>query len=439
MDPQSLPFSEAELKQATLGPPVIWDILAILLKHGVDDVVVEWREAVPQQLSGSPLMGHVGRNNATYYVRRFLTPLLGVPLATQEIEEVDAQGTLTLYFHENKDKYGNPSDKVYGVTNCHVLCKETNVNYKFRSGAPRKYVRLCGMHRFQRGLDEITQAIKDHGILAEVYTRELAKLQVKGVRNQDDTEELCLLQYNLDRELTSIATLEAFHQEVTQNWSNINLDRTIGYVQHADPIKVDKNTGYTSDWAAFLVDETKVSDQFEGNVVDLGYKFSPSELKAQFYPFDTGPTTFRFPDEGKLRIHGCATKAELENPAEVDNEGQRYLMVGKDGNATDLTVGRYAGLISFFENEAGVESIEVGIYNSGCKSVEVFSDRGDSGALVWHCKNGNAYIVGQIHSGQNKGGSTSNHVTYCTPGWYLLEQIRKQFQSANFFPTSWMG
>jgi hypothetical protein len=134
---------------------------------------------------------------------------------------------------------------------------------------------------------------------------------------------------------------------------------------------------------------------------------------------------------------GCATKEDLTNPTEFDSEGDRCFIVGKDGNTTDLTVGLYAGLVSFTLNDAGIVSIELGIYNSGLKNAEVFSAKGDSGSLVWHTKDRKAYIVGQIHSGGNKGGSTSNHVTYCTPGWYLLAQIKKRFKHANFYPTVW--
>ena len=98
-------------------------------------------------------------------------------------------------------------------------------------------------------------------------------------------------------------------------------------------------------------------------------------------------------------------------------------MVGKDGNTTDLTVGRYAGLVSFTRNEVGIESVELGIYNSG--------------SLVWYMTNGKGRIVGQLHSAQNKGCSTSNHVTHCTPGWYLLDQIKKRFKYADFYRTTW--
>ena len=156
-----------------------------------------------------------------------------------------------------------------------------------------------------------------------------------------------------------------------------------------------------------------------------------------FYPRGGGATTFKFPEERKLRIEGCATKEDLAKPAEFDSEGQRCLIVGKDGNTTNLTVGRYAGLVSFTLNNVGIVSAELGIYNSSFKNAEVFSAKGDSGFLVWHTKDGKAYIVGQLHSGENKGSSTSNHITYCTPGWYLLEQIRKRFKYADFYRTTW--
>ena len=73
---------------------------------------------------------------------------------------------------------------------------------------------------------------------------------------------------------------------------------------------------------------------------------------------------------------------DLAHPIGFDSDGQRYLIVGKVGNTTDLTVGRYAGLVSFTQNEVGIESVELGIYNSGDKTVEVFSAKGDSGSLL---------------------------------------------------------
>ena len=72
----------------------------------------------------------LARSDATHHVRRFLTPLHGVSLAAEDMEREDAQGTLTLWFHENRDKAGNPSTKVFGVTNCHVLRRNPTVDYE---------------------------------------------------------------------------------------------------------------------------------------------------------------------------------------------------------------------------------------------------------------------------------------------------------------------
>ncbi|KAJ6598649.1 hypothetical protein B0H10DRAFT_2167577 [Mycena sp. CBHHK59/15] len=407
------PLGEEE--KGSLGPIVIWvgvipgstssdtahevsqEILALLLKNGVQDAVVEWHEAVPQRLAGPPLMRHVSSNNATHYVRPFLTALLGIPLATEGMEEEDAQGTLTLWFHENKDKDGNPSDKVYGVSNCHVLRKDTTVEYEHSGGAPKDHVRVCGMRRFQRGLDEIRKVIGDHGILADLWAREIVKLEVK---ERKDAENARLKRRNLEDENEAIADLGPC---------------TMKSRNTAITVDVEGGTLYTSDWAAFLAAEAKVKDEFEGSVVDLGSKYSPPELTAMFYPLGGGATTFKFPEERKLRIEGCATKEDLANPADA------ALSSVKDGNTTDLTVGRYAGLVSFTLNEVGIESVELGRL----------------GSLVWHTTNGEAHIVGQLHSASNKGGSTSNHVTYCTPGWYFLDQIRKKFKHADFYRTTW--
>ena len=77
---------------------------------------------------------------------------------------------------------------------------------------------------------------------------------------------------NLVDENEAIRQLEALYEEVTKYWFDIQLCRDIGYVQHAEAIKVDIEGGtrYTLDWAAFLATEAKVKASFEGNVVDLG-------------------------------------------------------------------------------------------------------------------------------------------------------------------------
>ena len=392
-----------EEDKGSLGPVVIWvgvlpgstspdtthdisqQILALLRKNDVEGIVVEWREAVPQRLAGPPLLRHVHNSDATHYVRRFLTALLAIPLTTEDMQEDDSQGTLTLWFLENKDKDGNPSNKVYGLSSCHVLRKNTTVNYLHNRGAAKDHVRICGMRRFLRGLDEITKAIAHHTFWANSHAQDIVRLKEQEEQDPESTNEMEWHRGKLEDENKAIASLECLHGEATQYWSNIKLQRNIGHVEYAPKIEVDEGcTQYTADWGVFLAAEAKVKNAFEGNVVDLGAfrfiflaypssdeinpylgsKFSPLELAEMFYPVAGGATTFV---GRKLKIFGCATKEDLAVPTEFDSEGERCLLVGKDGNATDLTVGRYAGLESFTLNSVGVESKELAIYNSGSK------------------------------------------------------------------------
>ena len=276
-----------EEEKGSLDPAVVWigvwpgttssdtahdvsqSILAILLESGVAGVVVEWREAVPQRLAGPPLLRHVSSEDPTHYVRRFLTPLIGVPLATEGMEDEVAQGTLTLWFHENKDKHGKPTNNVFGVSSSHALRKDTTVEYEHKDGAPRDHVRVCGVRRFQRGLNEITKAISDHGIFANVYAQDIADLEELEDREEEVEEDIRGKRLKLEGEKRAIAALEALYDEFKKDWSDIKLQRNIGYIQYAAKITADNEGGtrYTSDWGAFLAAEAKVKNHFE---VDLG-------------------------------------------------------------------------------------------------------------------------------------------------------------------------
>jgi hypothetical protein len=154
-----------------------------------------------------------------------------------------------------------------------------------------------------------------------------------------------------------------------------------------------------------------------------------------FYPWGGDTTTFAV--GRKLRILGCVTKEDLTKPTDFQSKDRSHFIIGKDGNTTGLTIGCYNGLVSFTNNNVGIVSTELGIYNSGPKNSELFATPGDSGSLVWHVEDGKGYIVGQLHSGENKGSDTSRHVTYCTPGWYLLDQIKKHYEHTEFYCTTW--
>ena len=68
-----------------------------------------------------------------------------MPIATKEREKAGVQGTVSFFFHEGRDKNGKPSARVFAVSNKHILCVDTTMNYQFKgNGAPRQLVRVCG-------------------------------------------------------------------------------------------------------------------------------------------------------------------------------------------------------------------------------------------------------------------------------------------------------
>ena len=134
---------------------------------------------------------------------------------------------------------------------------------------------------------------------------------------------------------------------------------------------------------------------------------------------------FKFPANHQLRINSCLTHKQLANPDRFSSNSKPCLII-KDGNTTDLTVRQYAGLEAYTCNELGIESTELAIYNYN-KQSGPFSTKGDSGSLIF---DGMGHMVGILHSGMVKGQSC--HVTYATPTWWAIEQLRLQYPYADF-------
>ncbi|EIW74718.1 hypothetical protein CONPUDRAFT_170052 [Coniophora puteana RWD-64-598 SS2] len=438
----------------TMGPVVIWiathpttttaenahdaspDIIALLKANGVEGAVVEWYEGAVERLLGPHLLRTTDDTNPTNHVRRFLIAALGMPIAAAEREADDAQGSVALFFHEKKDKHGSPSARVFGVSNCHVLREDTTVEYEFKGAdAPPQHVRLAGFRRFQRGLDEVKACIGGYGIDADLLAREIAELEAKP--KSDDPDEAAedetavgAKREKLAKVKKDIGVFEAFYKDTKSQWGDIAC-RNIGHVDWAPKISVDvQDRKYTKDIGTFEVDAARFKAQFKGNVVNLGDNFTPQQLTNMFYPQSVGRTAFKFPTNRQLRINGCVTRELLAVPDCFDNSGEPCLIVMKDGNTTDLTVGRYAGLEAYLCDDFGVESIELAIYNYDRQSGP-FSAKGDSGSLIF---DGEGHMVGILHSGMPKGGS--NHVTYATPAWWAIEQLKLKYPHADFDRTA---
>ncbi|KAL1741578.1 hypothetical protein HDZ31DRAFT_84747 [Schizophyllum fasciatum] len=448
----SVRFSiEDEDGKKVMGPLVVWvalhpgrntasdarnvspDVLDILVQHGVEGAVVEWYEGVVEKLTGPPLLRVTNDTNPSYYVRRALTAALGMPIAAKEMEDDDAQGSVSFFFHENRDKDGAPSNKVFGVSNKHVLRKDTTVDYEFRgAGASRQYVRVCGERRYKRFVAEtralITKNVDESLRLAE----EVARLQEKPRSADedeaaDDASALKKKKAQLEEAEEACVALEGFLKATDASFHDIAC-RGVGWVDWAPKIAIDIDANrYTLDIGTFELDSSKFSNNsFKGNVVDLGSKFDPHELHSMFWPNDTNTSGLKFPPNRQLRIRGVVTRELLANPDCYDDAGNAMYVVAKDGNTTDLTVGRYTGLEAYLCDECGNESIEVAIYNYSRTSGN-FSAKGDSGSLIF---TGDGRKLAVLHSGMPRG--LSSHVTFGTPAWWVVDQLMLKYKYADF-------
>ena len=150
-----------------------------------------------------------------------------------------------------------------------------------------------------------------------------------------------------------------------------------------------------------------------------------------FWPNNTNPSGTKFPSNRVLRIQGVVTREQLANPDCYDENGDPVYIVGKDGCTTGFTVGRYSGLEAYLCDKSGKESIEVAVYNYS-KTSGNFSASGDSGSLIF---TGGGLMLAILHSGMSKG--SSSHVTYGTPAWWVVDQLKLHYKHADFNCTTW--
>ena len=228
-----------------------------------------------EKVLGPALMRVADETNPTHYVRRPFTAALGMLIATKEREVEDAQRTIS-FFHENRDKHGDLSARVLAVSNKHVLCKDTAVDYQFKgAGAPRQYVRVCGFRRFQRSTDEIRALVTKNVAEAVRLAEEVSRLEAKPkseVPEQavEDEEALEIKKGRLKEVNKDNDKLQVFFNEVNTHWNDI-ARQNVGFVDWAPRISISiDDRHYTRDIGTIELDPQRFKDNFLGNVVDLG-------------------------------------------------------------------------------------------------------------------------------------------------------------------------
>lgn len=147
------------------------------------------------------------------------------------------------------------------------------------------------------------------------------------------------------------------------------------------------------------------------------------------YARDDGKPAFKYPSHGLLPLRDMITEERMREPDMLDHDNEACLLVIKNGNATDVTIGRATGIYSFVrDDDTAQESMEWAIYNYDNKS-GVFSAPGDSGSII---ADGLGRIGGLLTGGTGK--AETSDVTYATPMWWLWPRIKHHFPNAHLYP-----
>ncbi|KZT38378.1 hypothetical protein SISSUDRAFT_1128831 [Sistotremastrum suecicum HHB10207 ss-3] len=410
------------------------DILSLLAKHGIQDAVVHWIEGAVEPLAGPPpLMRVVGDTDPSHYIRRALTAVSGMPLAADALAESGVQGSLGLYIHEGKDRRGNKSERLMCITNKHVISSNTGKDYDYsdRPGAPQKFIRNCGSSRFQQVINETRALIATKLGDVTLFSKQLSKMSAKLASEDDeemaaDEEDKERKQQDLKRVERDIVKLSHFLLLLTSTWSDA-YQRIIGYVDWAPRIVSDlDNRRYTRDLGVIALDETKFKENYQGNAVYLAGKYTREDITSFFSPNVTSPSSFKYPDDHLFRLSGYVDATGLANPYLLDENGKAGFIVAKAGQSTDLTFGRVSEFEAYTCDKSGRHSWEVAVFNFSKKHGD-FSCKGDSGAAIF---NAEGKLVAQLHSGMPRG--ISNHVTFGTPGHYVVNLIKEHYPHADF-------
>lgn len=143
-------------------------------------------------------------------------------------------------------------------------------------------------------------------------------------------------------------------------------------------------------------------------------------------------TTLGYPFEHLLPLQGVIEEPELRRPQMLNADGERCLIVIKNGLTTGVRLRRATGIKSFvreyFQDGTQRTSIEWVILPCDHKS-SVFSAPGDSGAII---VDGKGRIGGLLTGGA--GETKYIDVTYATPFYWILQRIQAQFPNAYVHP-----
>ena len=152
------------------------------------------------------------------------------------------------------------------------------------------------------------------------------------------------------------------------------------------------------------------------------------------YPHYEDQGSYSYPKDSLVQVFGVVSAATISNPQHLDVNGQKCLLVLKNGRTTSTTFGHANGLESIKHSylEYGIQqadSLKLAVLSYG-KGYGKFSDAGDSSSIVITRE---GEIFGMATGGA--GPTDDTNVTWLTPYWWLQDQIKRQYLDAYLYPV----
>ncbi|KAI0648691.1 hypothetical protein C8Q79DRAFT_924166 [Trametes meyenii] len=306
------------------------------------------------------------------------------------------EGTGALYLRESKE-----SDRVFLLTCAHVARPppahgNTGLSRKTQSN-PRKQVIAPGNMGYTNAVQNMMVTIGDQERSTRHWEGVLRRL---GEPDEDEGKK------------------------ITKKRKEYLALRIIGEVVHVEPIAVAAEPHrYTRDRALIELYNDKFDwDAFKGNKVYVGDNISSSDYGKIIFPHPEDQVDYTYLQDGLLQAFGVVQAHEIYNPQHLDANGEKCLLVVKNGLTTGTTIGRVTRMQSFTRvyNEYGIEetSIEIAVLPYG-NTNEPFSAPGDSGSIVL---TRDSHILGMLTGGASTTERTD--VTYITLYCYIEEGIK---------------
>ncbi|KAF9778340.1 hypothetical protein BJ322DRAFT_1092749 [Thelephora terrestris] len=412
-----------------LGIEVAVHCHSILLQNGIDDIHVIICESTFTR-SATMYKPAISANPAAIACEPFSTTL-GIPICNAKTPNFEGTGG---FFFVDTAKPGI----LYLLTARHVLFhpdKEENTLYEFREGRGQvsRKVLLMGEAAFEARCKAIESAIGAKQVIIEQLKRRLTVAD-EMEDEEDANAERKAVKTKMDEEEEAIAAFKKLLADVARDWADEE-KRVLGHVTLSPPISLDDgDDGFTNDWAVIQIHPSMITKlNFIGNAIDLG-SVDVVELTAWMCSYHTNSTSFKYPGDRLLRFHGTVSDQQMFRPDQrtKDHDNDPVIMVLKNGNTSNLTVGRLNTIRAFvreyFVGEPGKMSKEVVVLPRNSKSGP-FSERGDSGSVVI---DGTGRVCGILTGGD--GATDVSDCTFVTSINFLIKRLAAFGIHANIFP-----